>query len=33
MQVSCKRKSYTKWKWSENALRCKQRHCTIYCKL
>jgi len=34
MQVSCKRKkqTYTQWKWTENALQCKWRHCTTHCK-
>jgi len=33
MQVSCKskRQTYTRWKWPENALQWKQRHCKIHC--
>jgi len=34
MQVSYKnkRRTYTQWKWPENALHCKQRHCETHCK-
>jgi len=32
MQSQCKRQSYTQWKWPENVLQCKQRHCGTHCK-